>query len=267
MNTTGPLCVVEHCDYPAHKDTQICTICRDKLTRELAELPSLLEDLYVTLSRQTALGRNGSRSASAALPFDPRASMAAEVLRSTLIGWVRELHDQAEYWPIDTLHAVAVWLYARRHRLLDHPAVEQACDEIGHACALARRATDRPPVRIYAGRCGYLGCDEDLMAKPGRDTVRCRRCGTIHDVGARRDRMLAELDSMLLTASEIARIGAYLGELTGGRERARKLINKWYERGRLVAHGLSRDGVPMFLFGEVVGMLARAQHAAQSQAC
>jgi hypothetical protein len=161
-------CAVDGCGLQAH-ERRICGVCAGNLERDLAEMPALLDDLSVTLSRQARIGghTNGSRAFERPLPFDPRASEAGDVLRSTLVGWIRDLHDGAEYWPVDSLHGMALWLYRRLSRLLDHPAAEEAVDEIRFAVGLCKRVTDKPANRtaFAVGPCPEL--DEQGVQCPG----------------------------------------------------------------------------------------------------
>src|SRR5207253_6855693 len=70
---TAPACPLD--GKPVHDQAAICAACTADLTQALAEMPALLDDLDLTLSRQTALGeRHGGRSSEKALPYDVRAS-------------------------------------------------------------------------------------------------------------------------------------------------------------------------------------------------
>lgn len=247
-------CAVDGCGLQAH-ERRICGVCAGNLERDLAQMPALLDDLSVTLSRQARIGgHNGSRSAQRPLPFDLRASEAGDVLRSTLVGWVRELHDGVEHYPTDSLHGMALWLYSRMPRLLDHPAAEEAVDELGAAVRLARRAIDRPATKVYAGLCGVDGCDAGLYALPFAADVACPGCGIHHGVAERRETMLAALDGMLLTIGEIVNLATYLGEGMA-RKRTRNLLDKWVERSRLMPHSVDREGRALYPFGDTVRMV------------
>src|SRR5690606_9602897 len=143
----GPLgrspCPVEPCDRPMPGSRVICGACEADIARALAAVPGLTADLDVTLARQTSRTTAG-RSAVVPLPFDPRASEAAYVLRSTLAGWVRALRDQNpdgdDDPPDDTPPAMAAWLSQRLQRLVRHPAAPEAHGEITEAVRAAQRA-------------------------------------------------------------------------------------------------------------------------------
>lgn len=260
MTTRGKTewrCAVDGCDHNAH-ERRICHTCAGQLTRDIAELPALLDDLAITLSRQARIGsRNGkARAAERPLPYDLRASEAGDVLRSTLVGWVRELYDGVELWPTDSLHAMALWLHVREPRLLNHPAAEEAVDEIGAATQLARCVTDRPLAKVYAGPCDADGCDGELYAKPFDADVACPECGITHAVDERREAMLAELDEMLFPLTQIAKLANYFGGVDS--RRASKLLGIWEARRRITPHSVDREGRGLYPFGETLALLLAA---------
>lgn len=251
-------CAVDGCAQPTH-ERRICHTCAGQLTRDLATMPDLLDDLAITLSRQARIGghTNGSASRERPLPYDPRASEAGYVLRSTLAGWVRELHNQVEYRPTDSTYATALWLHMRNTRLLNHPNAHEAVDEIGAAVKHTKQAIDRPAPRVYAGRCLVEDCDGELYATPYAVDVDCPTCGIAHPVAERRQAMLDDLDGMLLTAAEAAHLATYLiGDRNRSREQVRKLINQWHKRGQLAA----RTHEPRFNFGEIKALLDSKPH-------
>lgn len=154
------------CGLPA-KDTTICPRCTYNLERDLAEIPSLVDQLDITLSRQTAATHHdGGRSAETALPFNLKASEARENLHATLTGWVRDIHDGTEFRPADETPALSRWLFAHLNRIRIHPTADQLHDEISYAVAECRRAVDRPKnrSRVFVGACLDPSCDGELHA-------------------------------------------------------------------------------------------------------
>src|SRR5690606_20494272 len=111
-------CPVETCDRPMPGSRAICGACEADIARALASVPGVCADLDVTLARQTSRTTAGKTSAVVPLPYDPRASEAAWVLRSTLAGWVRQLQDaKPEDGPAGTPQSIAAWLTQRLQRL------------------------------------------------------------------------------------------------------------------------------------------------------
>src|SRR5690606_30072702 len=180
----------------------ICGACEADIARALASVPGVCADLNVTLARQTSRTTAG-RSAVVPLPFDPRASEAAWVLRSALAGWVRVLAEQSgDPWPEDSCESMAAWLSERLSWLVRHPAAPEAHGEITEAVRAAQRVVDRPQERRFAG---YCDCGAALYARPGAATVRCRDCDADpYDVDERRQAMLTAVADQLMPAHQAA---------------------------------------------------------------
>src|SRR5690606_38070794 len=107
-------CPVETCDRPMPGSRAICGACEADIARALDAVPGVCAGLDVTLARQTSRTTAGKTSAVVPLPYDPRASEAAWVLRSTLAGWVRQLQDaKPEDGPAGTPQSMAAWLTQR----------------------------------------------------------------------------------------------------------------------------------------------------------
>lgn len=137
-------CPVDPCNRPAVPGWVICRHHTWTMQRALAETPALARELDLTITRQTSVGaRTGPRSSGIPLAYDPAASEALAVLRSTLLGWVRELQPDVYRQPPGTLDAVGMWLLHRVGDLVVHAAAEQAVEEITAATANGWRATDR----------------------------------------------------------------------------------------------------------------------------
>lgn len=236
------------CGQPA-PDTTLCRSCADRLAADLGDVPAYAQELELTLARLTRHGRSdGSPSTTTALPIDIRASEASWVLRNTLTGWIRVLDGEGATWPEGTLTAMSRWLLARVDLLARHEEGDQAADEIGYAMRQVRHVVDRPPEQIYAGPCDTDACAADVYAKPGAQTARCRDCRTEYDVSERREWLLAAVEDILATATEIAQA------LPGLLERGLSVntIRSWAYAGRLVTHGVDLQGRPLYRIGDVI---------------
>jgi len=190
----------------------ICGACSADLGRALQSVRWLAAELETTLSRQTSK-TGGGRSAETPLPFDPRASEAAYVLRSTLVAWTRVLAEQTgDPWPEDSCESMAAWLSERLSWLVRHPAATEAHGEILAAVRDAQRVVDRPPGYLYAGPCD--GCGYALYAKPGASAAHCRtpdcEAGPA-DVADRREWMREECKDLLGSPSYVAMVCTGLG--------------------------------------------------------
>lgn len=247
-------CPIDTCARDMPGTATICGACSAELGRALTSVGWLTGELETTLSRQTSK-TGGGKVSETPLAFDPRASEAAWVLRSTLVGWVRVLAetDPDTAWPADSCESMAAWLSERRERLVRHPAATEAHGEILSAVRDAERVIDRPAERVFAGRCE---CGTALYARPGAAMVDCRECDAdAYDVDAKREEMLGQVGDQLATATETARAVTRLGQPVSP-----SAIRGYVHRKLLVAHGsrvIGNREVPVYRLGDVLDILAR----------
>lgn len=188
---------------PTGDAASLCRACTADLEKVLAELPALLDDADLTLSRQTAQGqRHGGRSSEKALPYDVRASDALGAARAALAGWVQvhhrepETHDEwcerptghpclcsyrcvhhpedqkktrqvgGEPWPRDTAQDMARWLLARIQRIRMHEAADELWRDF---CGKPETITDPATGKTTGTRYGLA---ERLRRATDRQTER-----------------------------------------------------------------------------------------------
>jgi hypothetical protein len=263
-------CPVATCDRTMPGTATICGACSADLVRALADVPWLVQELDIVLSRQTSKV-GGGRSAETPLPYGERASDATDPLRNALVGWVQDLGEReppqrfgpacaacghpscALLAPLhDTIPSMAAWLHARSYWLLRHPAVVEIYAEITGAVYGARRAIDRPPGYVYAGPCN--ACDIALYAKPGARDVRCRECRAVYDVEGRREWMRRECEHLLGSSSWVAMVCTGLGVPV-----AESTVRMWVKRGKLQPrdHAATFTGKarrPLYRVGDVIAV-------------
>ena len=275
-------CPVPTCDRVMPGNHRVCRACSAHLLRDLADIPSLGINLEISYARQSRIGdRSASRRKETPIPWVQEAREAGDVLKSALVGWHRTLaqgaplvsgplcptddcqHPSCEWAhlrrtpPADTLTGLSRWLLRHRARLLRHPAVEEAVDEICDAVAQARGVVDRPADRIYAGPCDQ--CDRDLYAQLGSSIVACA-CGAIYGVGVRRDWMLGEVREMLGTAAWVALAATALGYQV-----ASATIREWKRRGRITPRSYAppvnpgAEPHPLYRVGDIIDRVTRVK--------
>ncbi|MFD7046128.1 hypothetical protein, partial [Rhodococcus jostii] len=116
----------------------------------LREMPELVEELAVTITRQDRIGTPGSagkrRGEEQPLPFNATAAEAADDLHTTLVAWVRHVCEsrRVDYDGRDGTLGVARWLDRNIIALAMTEGSGEALDEIQYAMRRARWATDRP---------------------------------------------------------------------------------------------------------------------------
>jgi hypothetical protein len=260
----------------------VCGGCEAELKRALADVLWLAAELDTTLAKQGSKA-TGGRSASIPLPYDPRATEAAAVLRSALVGWVRVLaEDVADaavpYGPTceqcqhpscrwilwlpgpaaDTMPAMARWLLAGAERLVMHAAADEAVGEICSAVRSAIRLIDLRAERGFAGPCHAIVdgrvCGASLYARADAAKVRCRQCGAEYEVGERHEWMLASREDKLLPAALAAHALTSLGwPVTGER------IRQWAHRHRILAAGTDAQGKALYRVREIRQLLVEGR--------
>lgn len=140
------------CDRASGDDANVCTRCASEAAAALRTVAEwLANDLVAATAKQTALGTGQSggkptKASEAPMPLDLRASEAASVLRNTLVGWVRVVHDELHpgHLPADTTAAMAAWLAPLVRRARITPWGAELVDEVTAAVDQAMRAVDRP---------------------------------------------------------------------------------------------------------------------------
>lgn len=125
----------------------------EKLQELLREIPDVVEDLAVQLTRQSACAVDGSGIGSGSdeqpLPFNVAAAEARDLLTATLSSWVRHVCDYRArtYDGEGDAVTIAAWLDRYVTSLAMTPGCEEAEDEIRYAVRQCRRACDIPEDR------------------------------------------------------------------------------------------------------------------------
>jgi hypothetical protein len=287
---------VNGCGVPPRNMELLCVPCQAELRQALAEMPAWLEQLEVSYTRMSRLtnqrGGKPTKTKSTPLLFDVRTADVLGQIRIVFTGWARVLIEDCDQpMPADDLVALSRFLLARIDLIAKHDAAADIQHEIVTAYEAAKRAVDRPPDKLWAGRCGkrteaitepgdglarggvgHWECDEDVYAKAGSPYAVCVGCGERYNADERRQAMANYLEDSLYTAAEIASLAMYLlDDLTQTRDQTRKQINQWHKRGLLVRHQDNQIGEPMFRFGDAKTLIGiqqakREQREAERQA-
>lgn len=173
--------------------------------------------------------------------------------------------------PTTTVPSMCAYLHKQQRIIAAAPWGGQLVDDIVHLERNLARFVDRPADRWYAGKCsaplddGGL-CERELYARTDTGTLRCKVCGTEHDIAARRDFLLDEAKEYFVTATEAA--GALLAwtDYDGSESKLVDLIRKWRDRDKLDVqdvtslHGKDRH---LYRLGDIQELLV--QHAQREQ--
>lgn len=245
---TNPSCA----PYPAGEGAFVCRNCLHALRRDLGDIPALIDDLHVTLSRQDVLGSSSGRRASeSSLPWKEAASEALWVLINTVMSAARDVYDPGVPFP-DAPAAAARWLLASTHVVIASPEGGRIVDELSAAVAKAYDAIDRQPDLLVAGQCGQDGCEEYLYARPDAKTTTCRACETVHEVAERRAWMVNYAAEMQLPAV----LALQWVRTLMGKTIPRGTWDSWVARGRIEVSSRDHVGNPLFRFGDARDLAA-----------
>lgn len=248
-----------NCGKPTRDDAYVCDDCLSDLARALGDVPWLVEQLDITLTKArgvdySAMGGSPSSERPLMLPF--AAYEATNGLRQALVMWVRFCDEESirhqspkNALPADTLHAMSAWLLWRVDGLGLSDLGADAVSEITRAVGRAMQVIDRPAERKYAGPCE---CGRDLYSKPGAKMTKCKGCEREYDVEAMVTWMRASVLGRLVTAHEGATL---LGRFE--LPTAQKTIDSWHLKKRIVDHGRNAEGRWLYLIDDLLGLAAR----------
>jgi len=182
---------------------------QDKLVAILGTIPSLVEDLAVTLCKQDRISQSGPRISTGKnaqpLPYSPEASEAADLLHDTLAAWVKVVCDQRalEAPGHNDTKSLARWLHRWHIALAMTEGAQESFNEIAYAVGVARRAVDRPQdnSRVLVGYCAT--CCIYVWGRTGSAKT-CHACAgelSMEQVRAHIDRSVSR---MVLPAKDVA---------------------------------------------------------------
>jgi hypothetical protein len=249
------------CSAPAGDRLNLCITHTDDLLAGLGQVPDLVAELDVTITRQnrTTAGRNGSRSTTRPLAWNEHASIKASELWSTLSAWALDVSKRGEderdpLADVDTYDTPGVsdWIRRNISTLRQHPEAGTAHEELIDAIRQARRAIDRPADEVAYGKCLN---DEDLdepcqlylYGPPGKDYVHCRGCGARHSTSARREWMLDHIRGMTGTAVEVS---GFL-KLAGVKVTV-DAVRGMAARGRILSVGVGKNDRALYRCSDVI---------------
>ena len=252
------------CGRPVPDTSYACPQCGDRLADLLRAVPGILDDLDDVIARQVRFTTGGGRFATdeRPLPFNPAGSDSRHVLVSTLLVWAQLVSEQRGIVPTSWDPAdLGPWLAGHVGWMRAQAAGPEAMAELDAAVRQARRVTDRPVDRQYAGPCTQeieldgvqRECGTDLYARPDRDAIKCPTCGTEVPVAERRAWLLDQAEDILLPANELARAIDGLGiPVTAN------TVKSWVRRKQLVAYGATPAGAATYRVGDVLALVREA---------
>lgn len=193
---------------------------QDQLVELLDQIPALIEDLTIALTRQDRISAGGPRVRSGSdeqpLPIGIAAMEASDLLHDTLAAWTRHVCEQRHYpHPGNATLTLARWLKHNIIALGLTEGSEESLEEIHHAIRKSRQAVDKP-----------------------REKTRDINPIEVHEAG-----------EALLTATEIARIAPTIDRKYGRLDLRRVLRLRDAEA---ITPAVKVDGVYLYRIADVL---------------
>lgn len=244
---------------------------RDDDTRPTDQLrrQGLLADLQDTVTRLDHLGpaaggKVRGKGDVTTVEFHVAASHLADQARSTISVWAREVWEANRHLHLPTNYVEACeWMASLVKVLTVHPSAGTIHDAITGLADRVRRMVDLAPDLTYLGVCsgqltdGQL-CDWDLYADRDDDAIiQCPRCKGLHDVRARKNRMIKAMQDQLLPATELRTV---LTRYMPQGVPPIGTIHRWASIGKLTKKPpMPGDNRPRYRVGDVLDLIAKQQ--------
>jgi len=245
------------CGHPV-PDGYLCRECVTLLWRALNQMPTTLEELETTRTRQARVSHSGGAVSAPGLPWHQGASLVVEALTDGLwallrrtqahrVGTTEAIHTQPRP-SSTTVEGISQWLAVRVEGMAGHAELAEIAQDLVDHEHRAWRVIDRPPELSYAGQCDL--CGAHLYAVTGTPVTTCSGCGRSHDVAMRRAALLQAASDRLVTAREAATALTTL-EMPVTMER----IRQWVHRRRLLVRGHTPDRHRLYRLGDIIDLL------------
>lgn len=188
------------CGKPA-PDAFLCKSCSGRLERALGDLPALIADLDITLTRQAVIGAHSPdggkppKKDAQPLPFHKKAGDVRADLRHTLVSAINHLMEARGITegPADNTQSMAKWLLRFHHAIRLDPAGPDIANAIHDITKRIVDVIDLPLTRgtFKVGMCPEVyeegACPGEIWAHlPAEDlgqtaTMECRACGKVYE--------------------------------------------------------------------------------------
>lgn len=239
------------CPNPTH-EAFVCTRCAEQYEVDLGNVPALLADLELAITRRSRFAPVGP-GAGNDLPYSKAASDAKDYLVNALVLGIRLLCEPIAK-PVPALGSDAVamsrWLLRYAASVPMRIQGPQITEELRARVSRAMSVIDRPPGREYIGLCQ---CGLSLWAPKGDDVKEATcTCGLAYDVQECRDALAYRARSALVTVAEMAEMGRI----------PINTIKAWVRRGRLQRRGETKDGAALYRYGEALDLQADTRRGA-----
>lgn len=257
------------CGRDAGLDAFACNHCADVARADLTTIADFANHLDDKRARIGSNWQNGTigRAAETPMPFDPRVSKVADPIRVALHGTARIVIDAgAVILPLsDDIHDVAEWLVTRCDWLRRQECGPTEFDTFDVCRSNIVALFDRPPERMYVGRCQAEveggNCTESLYVetddhgKPSTEYTHCPKCDESYKISERQEEIKAGVKNYLGTMKEIS----HLCRLTHSENVSMSMLYTYVANGLIHPHGTRIEcdsagrhkSVPTYRIGDI----------------
>jgi uncharacterized Zn finger protein (UPF0148 family) len=225
------------CDHGKPDGSMLCPVCEERLWRALADVPRLVADLELHLTKQNVFLERGmpqpSEDEEEAEVVDESPLPYVEAASSTLRDLTRVLGERPAREAINRLYA---W-----RDTLRLPHLAEFASRLTRATTKAFRVIDMNPYLTHYGTCPTCKTDIRIERVPEEDDVVCPGCGYKAKVA---DHLRAQLDlaaDRQFTLTDVVKVLNDAGEPTT-RQEVENLIYR---------QGLPREQVPVWQDGRL----------------
>lgn len=172
----------------------LCNECCTSFEEFLCGVGDVVDDLTrvisdVNLTAQYGGSLPGPTKLNADLPFNVDAFDKREAIHRYLVqACTRIAMDTGDKFTL-TVQGLTDYLFAHVDHLRKRSWGPEVVHELGKVVGAGKNVLEVGGERINVGRCGYVfndvACPEPLNPYRTQDTIKCRTCGTVWDIGER----------------------------------------------------------------------------------
>lgn len=201
------------CGKPTRGDTFVCHACTDHAKAQLLSIASLLPGADDKRARRGSNWRVGTvgRAPDKPLPFDPRVTDVIAPFIKWLTVTARIIEQHTNTTPPPTPIHLVLWVRQHAEWVAGQEWAQDLTTGVSQAHKKFEQVFDIPPDRFAIGKCNAEReddsvCQEFLSAPAREGFLRCPKCGTQHDVTARRKELLAAAGDLHVTVAEAVKL-------------------------------------------------------------
>jgi ribosomal protein L37AE/L43A len=205
------------------RDVYLCPTCAKTLEADLYDVNRAEWDLEVSYTRQDvrSVGRDSGHQKAKYTP------LPYNELAGNLIAGIRRLVTSVR--DVTGVNMATTQPAEVARRLASHPEGPHIAAEVTRLIRSVNAVIDKRPTPWLYGQC--TTCGTDMWDRVDAPRVVCPRCNSSYDGPELKASQAARLQTLLVTRPDAATLMAVRCSVE--RDKVRKAVDKWVERGRL----------------------------------